>query len=122
MGDEVVGESMTLYKEKINYKYPGGGVYVAHQDAPAYPETDYHVTCLLSIDDAPLESGCLEFAKGWKAHDKEFYGLNEKGVLDEKSASELEYISVPTKAGDCVIFSSYIPHRSCKNQTDQSRR
>merc|ERR1719285_1450343 len=33
MMDEVVGESMILYK--VNYKYPRAGGYVAHQDAPA---------------------------------------------------------------------------------------
>ena len=33
---ELMDEPAVLYKEKINYKYPGGGGYAAHQDAPAY--------------------------------------------------------------------------------------
>ena len=30
---ELLGEPAVLYKEKINYKYPGGGGYAAHQEA-----------------------------------------------------------------------------------------
>ena len=33
----LLGEPAVLYKEKINYKLPGGAGYSAHQDAPAYP-------------------------------------------------------------------------------------
>jgi hypothetical protein len=34
----LLGEDVFLYKEKINYKYPGGAGYAAHQDAPAYKQ------------------------------------------------------------------------------------
>ncbi len=33
----LLGEPAVLYKEKINYKLPGGAGYAPHQDAPAYP-------------------------------------------------------------------------------------
>jgi len=122
MMDDVVGESMILYKEKVNYKYPSAGGYVAHQDAPAYQEVDYHVTALVSIDDAPEESGCLEFAAGWRANDKQFYGLNDRGVINDEEVSKLNFVPAPTKAGDVVIFSSYIPHRSARNSTENPRR
>ena len=48
----LMDEPAVLYKEKINYKYPGGGGYAAHQDAPAYEFIDYHITCLISVDPA----------------------------------------------------------------------
>ena len=33
----------TLYKEKINYKYPNTGSYKAHQDITAYPKSKNHI-------------------------------------------------------------------------------
>ena len=53
-----------LFKEKINYKYPGGAGYAPHQDAPAYPFGKKHITMLLAIDDSDINNGCLEFARG----------------------------------------------------------
>ena len=61
---ELMEEPAVLYKEKINYKYPGGGGYAAHQDAPAYEFIDYHITCLISVDPATTKSGCLYFSPG----------------------------------------------------------
>ena len=49
-----------LYKEKINYKLPGGAGYSAHQDAPAYPMIDAHVSAMIAIDDADETNGGLE--------------------------------------------------------------
>ena len=49
---ELMGETAVVYKEKINYKYPGGGGYIAHQDAPAYEFISFHVTCLIAVDAA----------------------------------------------------------------------
>ena len=48
----VAGDAMTLFKEKLNYKLPGGAGFAAHQDAPAYPEAAHHVTALVAIDAA----------------------------------------------------------------------
>ena len=80
---DVVSELMTepavLYKEKINYKYPGGGGYAAHQDAPAYEFVNFHITCLISVDPATSESGCLYFAPGM--HQEGFIALDEKGCV-----------------------------------------
>ena len=36
----LLGEPAVLYKEKVNYKLPGGAGYAPHQDAPAYPFVD----------------------------------------------------------------------------------
>ena len=75
---DLMGEPAVLYKEKINYKYPGGGGYAAHQDAPAYEFIDYHITCLISVDPATQESGCLYFSPG--RHQEGFIALDEKGL------------------------------------------
>ena len=61
---EMMGDDVFLYKEKINYKYPGGAGYAAHQDSPAYKQIDRHLTALVAIEPATLANGCLEFAAG----------------------------------------------------------
>ena len=48
----LLGEPAVLYKEKINHKLPGGAGYSPHQDAPAYPMIDVHVSAMVAVDDA----------------------------------------------------------------------
>ena len=117
---ELMAESAVLYKEKINYKYPGGGGYVAHQDAPACEFVDYHITCLISVDSATPESGCLYFSPG--RHKEGFIALDEKGCVAPETALTMEWIAVPTAPGDILLFGSYIPHKSPPNRSNESRR
>jgi hypothetical protein len=117
---ELMGEPAVLYKEKINYKYPGGGGYAAHQDAPAYEFVTFHITCLISVDAATPENGCLSFSPG--QYEKGFIALDEKGCIAEEVASEMEWVEVPTEPGDILLFGSYIPHKSGTNSSNQPRR
>ena len=99
---ELMGEPAVLYKEKINYKYPGGGGYAPHQDAPAYEFVTFHITCLISVDPATPESGCLSFSPG--QYEKGFIALDEKGCIAEEVASEMEWVEVPTEPGGYPAF------------------
>ncbi len=121
---EIVSELMTepavLYKEKINYKYPGGGGYAAHQDAPAYEFIDFHITCLISVDSATPDSGCLYFASG--RHQEGFIALDEKGCVSPETAVTMSWQPVPTEPGDILLFGSYIPHKSPPNHSNEPRR
>ena len=135
----VVGEPVTLYKEKINMKAPGGAGYAAHQDAPAYRELSKHVTCLAAIDGMDEGNGCLEFAAGrWE----ELYGCTEDGIIEPALAvrprpaagsqagcrssaamqAELQWTPCPLEPGDLLVFSSYAPHRSGPNRSGRPRR
>lgn len=116
----LMGEPAVLYKEKINYKYPGGGGYAAHQDAPAYEFIDYHITCLISVDSATPESGCLYFATG--RHQEGFIALDETGCVAPETAATMAWTAVPTDPGDILLFGSYIPHKSPANRSDRPRR
>ncbi|MEY4173994.1 MAG: hypothetical protein RI900_1159, partial [Actinomycetota bacterium] len=60
----LLGEPAVLYKEKVNYKLAGGAGYSPHQDAPAYPFIDSHVSCMVAIDAADEHNGCLEVVSG----------------------------------------------------------
>lgn len=116
---DALGEAAFLYKEKINYKYPGGAGYRAHQDAPAYKQLNNHATCLVSIDDATVANGCLEFAA--TRHKEGLIGLTDEGVVSTEAENMMDFTPVETQRGDIVIFSSYIPHRSRPNTSATSR-
>ncbi len=61
-----MGGPVVLFKDKINFKMPGGPGFKAHQDQQA-GWTRYaplFVTALVTIDPATLENGCLEMVPG----------------------------------------------------------
>ncbi len=115
---ELFGEPAVLYKDKINFKMPGGDGFRAHQDVQAGWDTyaSLHITALVSIDASTQENGCLEMAAGH--HRSGLIGDKWK-PLDEDA---LEYTPVPTAPGDAVFFDSFAPHRSKPNLTDRPRR
>lgn len=115
---ELFGEEAVLFKDKINFKLPGGDGFKAHQDVQAGWDAyaSLHITALVTIDRCTKENGCLEIAPGF--HDKGLIGEKWK-PLDEDA---LKYIAVPTEPGDAIFFDSYIPHRSGPNLTADSRR
>src|SRR5580698_6424248 len=64
---QLFGESAVLFKDKINYKMPGGGRFEPHQDIQAgWREfAPYFISVMVSIDANTRENGCAEFAAGY---------------------------------------------------------
>ena len=51
------GEETILFKEKINFKLPGGGGFLAHQDSVAYRGlASHHISVMIAVDAATHES------------------------------------------------------------------
>jgi len=122
MAGDLLGEKALLYKEKVNYKLAGGGGFAPHQDVAAgwwmYGQT-IHISCLVSIDAATVENGCLEVvAAGHRG------GMisDEWKEIPLDTVDKLKWITVPTEPGDVLFFDSYVPHRSGPNDTDKPRR
>ena len=115
----LLGEDAVLYKEKVNYKLPGGAGYSPHQDARAYPLVDLHVSCMVAIDDATIENGCLEVVTG--AH-HELLPVDDVGRVRADVASTLDWEVVPIPAGHTLWFHSRTPHRSGPNLSSVPRR
>jgi hypothetical protein len=115
----LLGEPAVLYKEKINYKLSGGAGYAPHQDAPAYRFVESHVSCMVAVDDASEENGCLEVVS---AHHGELLPTDEAGCIRADVVAELDWAAVPVRAGDTLWFHSRTPHRSGPNRSDQPRR
>ena len=113
-------EPAVLYKEKINYKYPGGGDYAPHQDAPAYHPLSKHFTCLIPTADITIENGCLYFSP--RAVADGMMPTDEAGCIPGAVASKMDWMPVELGARDILIFHSFVPHRSGQNSTSQARR
>jgi hypothetical protein len=59
------GEAAILFKDKINYKLPGGGGFKPHQDQQAgWSAYALFITAMVSIDSTTEENGCLELCAG----------------------------------------------------------
>jgi hypothetical protein len=115
------GEPALLFKDKINYKYPGSAGFELHQDAQAGWGTygPVHVTVMVSMDPTTLANGCLELALGPRR--SALCGP----VFAPLRAQELPGIALSaliTAPGDAVLFDSFVPHRSAPNTTPEPRR
>ena len=117
----LMGGEAILFKEKINFKMPGGAGFEPHQDQQAGWSvfTPIFVTALVCIDRATPENGCLEMTDAPR-----FAGLigREWTPLTQEEMKSFSLISVPTEPGDVLFFDSYAPHASKPNLTDKARR
>jgi hypothetical protein len=127
-GDQLLGsvsallaEPAVLFKEKINFKLPGGDGFEPHQDQQAGWSTyaPLFVTALVSIDEATVENGCLELAAG---HHKAGLIGAEWTPLSQQQLDAGAFVTCPTKPGDAVFFDSYAPHGSKPNLSQRRRR
>lgn len=138
----VLGEPYVLYKDKINFKWPGGGAFSPHQDYPAYEllGARQHVTAMISIDAATEENGCLYIAEKWteafegdprldpealkagRAVLPYVVGGSAHGSIDPECCAKIQWIALETSPRDLVLFDSFIPHYSEPNRSDHSRR
>ncbi|MFY0627120.1 MAG: phytanoyl-CoA dioxygenase family protein [Reichenbachiella sp.] len=135
---QLMSEEAVLYKERINFKSPGGGPHAAHQDGVAYeqgeniqfdPNTKPYLSILVSVDDATSENGCLEVVPNWPIDDLQILPMeapikyNPKYMKIQQSVEdELEWIKLPTRPGDVLIFTERLPHRSMANLSHSTRR
>ena len=118
---DLFGESAVLFKDKINFKLPGGDGFKEHQDVQAGWD-DYgklHITAMIAIDETNAENGSVEMIPGMHKQ-----GLLGKmwSPLTDTDTSNASYQPVHCQPGDAVFFDSYAPHRSLPNTTDEARR
>lgn len=119
--DQLFGESAVLFKDKINFKKPGGGGFKPHQDQQAgwSAYASLFITVLIGVDASTPENGCLEIATGQRL--RRLVGEEWKPLSDEVMAA-MNPTPLATRRGDAVFFDSYVPHGSKPNMTDRPRR
>jgi len=112
-------EPGVLFKEKVNYKHPGGGGFAPHQDATAYRFVDHHISCMVPLDPATVASGCLYVAPGYQ---QGRMPTDARGCVAADFAAGLDWRPVEVFPGDLLWFDSYTPHKSGTNTSDRPRR
>jgi hypothetical protein len=119
--EALLGSPAVLFKDKINFKMPGGAGFEPHQDQQAGWSiyAPMFITALVSIDAATIENGCLEMTSGPRVT-----GMigQEWAPLTPVQMSGLDFEPVETSPGDVLFFDSYAPHRSQANLTRAPRR
>ena len=122
MVSALFGETAELFKEKINYKLPGGAGFAPHQDAPAFTSFNQslHITLMISVDATTPDNGCLEVAP--HPGERTTFPLAADLTIDPAVARALSWSPITTRPGDLLFFDSYLPHRSAPNRTGAPRR
>jgi ectoine hydroxylase-related dioxygenase (phytanoyl-CoA dioxygenase family) len=119
--EALLGGPALLFKEKINFKLPGGGGFEPHQDIqPGWDDyAPYFISLAIAIDPSTIENGCLEVAPGH----------HRRGLIGERwkplGAAELEgmrFDAHPMAPGDVMFFDCFVPHQSQPNATAHQRR
>ena len=115
---QLLGEEAVLFKEKVNFKMPGGDGFKPHQDSQAGWNTyaDFFISVLVSIDEATTENGCLQICGGH--HKRGVFKSWEP--LSEDDMADMEFVDVPTEPGDMVLFDCFAPHQSKPNMSKKS--
>lgn len=118
---ELFGEPAVLFKDKINFKLPGGDGFREHQDVQAGWDdyADLHITAMIAVDETNTENGSLEMIAGM--HRRGLLGPKWAPLTDDDT-DNTPYVAVHCQPGDAVFFDSYAPHRSHPNHTDKARR
>ena len=122
-----------LFKDKLNFKWPGGGAFDPHQDFPAfsYFAPTNHYTAMVCLDEATIENGCLQVSRDWqgtfsieKAQTVLPYvvGGSNHGSIQPKYVDKIDWLQLTTSRSDLVLISSYVPHYSEPNNSQTSRR
>ena len=119
---QLMDAEAVLFKEKINFKLPGGQGFAPHQDAPAFTSFGqrYHITMMLSIDESTRDNGCLEIAETPKLDS--LLPMNGDLTIAPGTVEAMTWRPVETSPGDLVLFDSYLPHRSGINGSSVARR
>ena len=140
--ESIFEEPYVLFKDKLNFKWPGGGAFPPHQDFPAYEffGPREHVTVMISIDPATLENGCLHVADNWRetfANDPALdpkqlqagkavlpyiEGGKSHGSIQPEFSKKITWLPLETSPGDIVLISSFVPHYSEPNRSQTPRR
>jgi 2-aminoethylphosphonate dioxygenase len=133
---EITGTKHALFKDKINFKPPGGEGFHAHYDGVFkfddgvavrkgwYEYADKFVSVLIALDDFTVENGALEVAR---IHEGSFETLLQNTKQDgspdliDDVISKCEFSPVIISRGGVVIFSNLCPHRSSANKSASPR-
>ena len=118
---DLFGEPAVLFKDKINFKLPGGGGFDWHQDQQAgwWVYAPIFITALICIDRVTPDNGPLELSAG---HHKQGLVEEKWKPLNDTEIKGMKFEAFLLEPGDMVFFDSFVPHGSGPNMIDKPRR
>ena len=119
---KITNSEMVLFKDKVNFKFPGAKGFKAHQDATIWRGMygiGSFISLIISIDHSNKKNGRLEVARNDTK--KGLIGKSWK-EMPKKQENKLKWKPINTKPGDLIIFHDYTPHRSANNMSKLKRR
>lgn len=134
---KIFGEKLIIFKDKCNFKPPGGAGFTAHYDGIFYFKdkknkkrkgwyeySDFFINALIALDPCNKKNGTLEISK-WhnKSFDELLMNTKNDGSPELKKSFEkkLKFKKINLSPGDILFFSNKSPHRSRKNFSNSSR-
>jgi ectoine hydroxylase-related dioxygenase (phytanoyl-CoA dioxygenase family) len=109
LAEQATGCNLTLFKDKVNFKYPNSGAFLAHQDTPAFvPFGQWHVSVMVPLVDFTELNGTLCVAP----------------TMPKTSMNNLAKVKttpVCLSVGDLLIFDGWVPHSSDTNKSCDPR-
>lgn len=123
--EQLLEDKPVLFKDKVNYKFPGCRADKLHQDQAAgwNSHGDYFITLCVVVDDNTFENAPLTFMSSGNYKKAlmtpEWTPLREE---DPPYPNDPDYSEFPAESGDVIFFDSYIPHGSPANTSDLNRR
>ena len=118
--EELLGEPCVFFKEKINFKNPGGAGFNPHQDQISRWETyaKHFINVLICTDESTIENGCLEVSAG-------FHKMGLLGPVDQPIPQnwleKMNFLPVISSIGDAIFFDGFTPHQSKDNKSKHPR-
>ncbi len=129
--EALLGDEVYHYHHKMNMKAPFvGGAWEWHQDYGYWYNngclTPNMASCMIAVDPANQENGCLQVIKG--SHK---LGRIDHGKVADQTGADMERVNIALErlelvycemaAGDAVFFHSNLLHRSDQNRSPNPR-
>lgn len=125
---QIIGPNVKGVTAQLTFKMRGHTqAFAWHQDN-GYGELDPYnaVTCLTALEDNDLETGCLWIVPGSHKQGQIQPGLSAAEKKSQKAidikVDESKAVPMPLKAGDSLIFSCWMLHKSEGNHSKERDR
>jgi ectoine hydroxylase-related dioxygenase (phytanoyl-CoA dioxygenase family) len=122
---QLLGEDIRFWWDQGINKSPGAGSYIAwHQDnGYANGVTPEYVTCWLALDDSSPENGGLYvIPRSQKAGPRDHEWRSVHAVVPDEFVEADKAVPLNAKAGDMLLFSSYLIHQTVGNNSKDKQR
>jgi ectoine hydroxylase-related dioxygenase (phytanoyl-CoA dioxygenase family) len=118
------GEPATLFKDKINFKYPGGVPDDLHQDVQAKWDsygTEAFITVGFPLDDCTVETSCVYFYNKQMENRRRMLGEYSQPLSWDAFEKE-DFVPLIAFPGDVSFHDVYVPHYSEAQKSKKQRR